>query len=87
MIDRRNFVKLLFAAPAIKAIDVVSSNKEVKEDEKLPKALLVDPFQVSMKDLTNMYKSKPKWWPKEGIRLIRIRRPLWGAGEPIRKIF
>ena len=87
MIDRRDFVKLLFAAPAIKVIDTVSSNKEVKEDEKLPKALLVDPFQVDMRDLTHQKGPKPSWMPKEGIKIIRIRRPYWGAGEPIRKIF
>lgn len=86
MIDRRNFVKLLLAAPAIKAIDIVSSNKPVEEN-KYPKTILIDPYQVNMKDITDPSWRKPKDWPKEGIKIIRVRRPLWGRGEAIRKIF
>ena len=84
MIDRRSFVKLLFAAPAIKAIDMVSSNKK-EEGEKLPKALLVDPYQVNLRDIVHRrHGLDPRL---KGIKIIRLRRPSWGRGEPIRKIF
>ena len=85
MINRRNFVKLLLAAPAVKAIDVVSSNKSTEEN-KSPKAILVDPWQVNMRDITH-HTGSPTYWPDEGIKIIRKRKPAWGKGEPIMKIF
>jgi hypothetical protein len=74
MIDRRSFIKLLMAAPAIKVIDVISPNKEGP-----PKALLVDPYQVNMKDLEDTTWDQP-------LKIIRVRRPYWGQGPPIQKI-
>ena len=76
MIDRRNFLKLLMAAPAVKVIDVISP-----KEEKQPKALLVDPFQVNMQDISHIKDPSLK-----GIKIIRVRRPFWGQGPPIQKI-
>ena len=73
MIDRRNFLKLLMAAPAVKAIDVI-----VPEKEKMPKAILVDPYRVNMKDIEHA---------DIPTKIIRTRRPAWGQGEPITRIF
>ena len=81
MIDRRSFVKLIMAAPAIKCIDVLSSNSK-KEGQELPKALLVDPYMVNIRDLTEIKDKRLK-----GIKIVRVRRPHWGRGESIRKIF
>lgn len=77
--DRRAFIKLAMAAPIIKCIDMVSSNKESQE---MPKALIVDPYQINMKDLERMEHIGPG-----KIRIVRVRRPFWGVGEAVRKIF
>ena len=58
MIGRRNFIKLLFAAPAVKAIDIVASNEQ--KENKYPKAILIDPYQVNINDLRGpQWKTKP----------------------------
>jgi len=75
MMDRRSFIKLLLAAPAAKCIDIVSPDKN---EAKLPEAILVDPYLVSMKDLENACLPG---------KVIRLRRPAWGRGEPITRIF
>ncbi|GAF89706.1 unnamed protein product [marine sediment metagenome] len=74
--ERRDFIKLLFAAPAIKCIDVISPSRK----NEMPKALLVDPYLVSMRDLKELGPIYPG-------KVIRVRRPYWGTGEPITKIF
>ena len=80
MLDRRSFIKLMMAAPVVKCIDVIGPN----DKEQMPKALIVDPFQVSMRDLQSM-KDNDRELSK--IRIVRLRRPMWGTGEAIRKVF
>jgi len=77
--DRRTFIKLAMAAPVVKGIDILYPNKKPQE---LPKALIVDPYQINIKDLENVKDIGPG-----KITLVRVRRPFWGAGESIRKIF
>lgn len=77
--NRRSFIKLAMAAPAIKVIDFIAPDKKPQE---MPKALIVDPYMVNMKDLSDIAGIGPG-----KIRLVRVRRPFWGAGEPIRKLF
>jgi len=75
--DRRSFIKLIATAPAIGCISTIVSNKKDKKSE-VPKALIVDPYLVNLKDLREAN------FPG---RIIRLRRPAWGTGEPIRRIF
>jgi len=80
MLDRRSFIKLLMAAPVVKCIDMIGPN----DKEQMPKALIVDPYQVSMKDLQAM---KDADADISSMKIIRLRRPMWGSGEAIRKVF
>ena len=78
--DRRSFIRMIMAAPAVKAIDIISPAKS--KSQKLPKALLVDPFQINMEDISRIKNPDLK-----GVKIIRLRRFAWGRGEPIRKVF
>lgn len=80
--DRRSFVKYLLAAPAIAYVGAVGSNKAVAESQKMPKAIVVDPFLVSVNDLRKLKDLGPG-----KIEVVRLRRPAWGTGDPIRKIY
>jgi len=77
--DRRNFFKYALALPAIPVVSCVSAIGPENKDG-IPKALIVDPYQINMEDL--IHSGLPST-----IKIIRLRRPKWGMGDPIVKIF
>lgn len=82
MLERRKFLRMLFAAPAVPVVGMVSSNVKADGTKKIPKAILVDPYQVNMQDLIKMNIPELK-----DVKIVRVRRSLWGQGEPIKIIY
>ena len=76
--DRRTFIKAVLAAPAIAAVGVVGTLGPEKEHD-LPNALIVDPYLVNIGDIKNNISGS--------VKIIRLRKPAWGQGDAIKKVY